>query len=126
MSRYPFESDFPKYDTTEFWPTYSKLLFYGREKSAELNPNIRIFNKYGDSYGYNIDNAYIVDFEHGVEFLLAVVVQSNENGIYNDGIYEYETVTYPFLKNIGQLIYQEELKRTKKIKPDLSKFDFRK
>jgi len=126
MSRYPFESDFPKYDTTEFWPTYSKLLFYGREKSAKLNPNIRIFNKYGDSYGYNIDNAYIVDFEHGVEFLLAVVVQSNENGIYNDGIYEYETVTYPFLKNIGQLIYQEELKRTKKIKPDLSKFDFRK
>ncbi|WP_454881524.1 serine hydrolase [Sphingobacterium detergens] len=126
MSRYPFESDFPKYDTTEFWPTYSKLLFYGREKSAELNPNIRIFNKYGDSYGYNIDNAYIVDFEHGVEFLLAFVVQSNENGIYNDGIYEYETVTYPFLKNIGQLIYQEELKRTKKIKPDLSKFDFRK
>ncbi|RKE52580.1 serine hydrolase [Sphingobacterium detergens] len=126
MSRYPFESDFPKYDTTEFWPTYSKLLFYGREKSAKLNPNIRIFNKYGDSYGYNIDNAYIVDFEHGVEFLLAVVVQSNENGIYNDGIYEYEAVTYPFLKNIGQLIYQEELKRTKKIKPDLSKFDFRK
>lgn len=126
MSRYPFESDFPKYDTTAFWPTYSKLLFYGREKNAKLAPNIRIFNKYGDSYGYNIDNAYIVDFEHGIEFLLAVVVQSNENGIYNDGIYEYETVTYPFLKNIGQLIYQEELKRTKKIKPDLSKFDFRK
>ena len=126
MSRYPFESDFPKYNAIEFWPTYSKLLFYGREKDAKLNPNIRIFNKFGDSYGYNIDNAYIVDFEHGVEFLLAVVVQSNENGIYNDGIYEYETVTYPFLKNIGQLIYQEELKRIKKIEPDLSKFDFRK
>ncbi len=126
MSRYPFESDFPKYDTSEFWPTYSKLLFYGREKNATLNPNIRIFNKYGDSYGYNIDNAYIVDFENGVEFLLAVVVQSNENGIYNDGIYEYETVTYPFLKHLGQLIYHEELKRTKKFIPDLSKFDFRK
>lgn len=126
MSRYPFESDYPKYDTTEFWPTYSKLLFYGRDKEASLNPNIRIFNKYGDSYGYNIDNAYIVDFEKGIEFLLAVVVQSNENGIYNDGIYEYDTVTYPFLKNIGQVIYQEELKRDKKVKPDLSKFDFRK
>ncbi len=126
MSRYPFESDFPKYDTSEFWPTYSKLLFYGREKNATFNPNIRILNKYGDSYGYNIDNAYIVDFENSVEFLLAVVVQSNENGIYNDGIYEYETVTYPFLKHLGQLIYHEELKRTKKFIPDLSKFDFRK
>ena len=126
MSRHPFESDYPKYDTTEFWSTYSKLLFYGREKEASINPNIRIFNKYGDSYGYNIDNAYIVDFEKGIEFLLAVVVQSNENGIYNDGIYEYDTVTYPFLKNIGQVIYQEELKRDKKVKPDLSKFNFRK
>jgi hypothetical protein len=58
--------------------------------------------------------------------MLAVVVQSNENGIYNDGSYEYDTVTYPFLKNIGQVIYQEELKRVKKFKPDLSKFDFRK
>ncbi|MGJ1431990.1 serine hydrolase [Sphingobacterium spiritivorum] len=125
MSRYPFESAYPKYDESEFWPTYSKLLFYGRDKQAVLNPDIRIYNKYGDSYGYNIDNAYIVDFKNGVEFLLAAVVQSNEDGIYNDGIYEYETVTYPFLKNLGQLLYQEELKRPKKVKPDLTKFDFR-
>ncbi len=126
MSRYPHESNYPSYDTVEFWPTYSKLLFYGREKNAVLNPNIRIFNKYGDSYGYNIDNAYIVDFKNGVEFLLTVVVQANANEIYNDGIYEYETVTYPFLKNLGQILYQEELKRVKEVKPDLSKFDFRK
>lgn len=32
MSRYPFESDYPKYDTTEFWPTYSKLLFMAEKK----------------------------------------------------------------------------------------------
>lgn len=126
MSRYPFESDYPNYDTNEFWPAYSKLLFYGRDKNALIDANVRIFNKYGDSYGYNIDNAYIVDFENGVEYLLAVVIQSNENGIYNDGVYEYETVTYPFLKNIGQLIYQEELKRSKKFKSNLAKFDFRK
>ncbi|GAA4794090.1 hypothetical protein GCM10023231_23050 [Olivibacter ginsenosidimutans] len=124
MSRFPQEVDYPKYDSTEFWPTYSKLLFFGREKYPKPDGTIRSFNKYGDSYGFNIDNAYIVDFERGVEFLLTVVVQSNNNDIYNDGLYEYEEVTYPFLKNIGRLIYDHELKRVKRLKPDLTKFDF--
>lgn len=124
MSRSPQEVTYPKYDAEEFWPTYSKFVYFGRDKSISSFENIRSFNKYGDSYGYNIDNAYIVDFEKGVEFLISVVVQSNQNDIYNDGIYEYETVTYPFLKNLGEVLYQEELKRPKRVKPDLKRFSF--
>lgn len=124
MSMYPAESDYPAYDPKEFWPTYSKFIYYGREKNAVIDPNIRIFNKYGDSYGYVIDNAYVVDFKNGVEFLLTAVVQSNEDEIYNDNNYEYETVCYPFLKNLGRVIYEHELKRKKKRLPDLSKFQF--
>jgi hypothetical protein len=124
MSMYPPESDYPKYDPNEFWATHSKFLFFGADKSTVPNAAIRIFNKYGDSYGYVIDNAYIVDFEKGVEFLLTAVVQSNEDGIYNDGKYEYETVCYPFLKNLGQVIYEYELKRKKRYLPDLKKFKF--
>ncbi len=121
MSMYPTESDFPKYNSRNFWPTYSKFLFYGREKDVIPNPNIRIFNKYGDSYGYVIDNSYFVDFEHKVEFLLTAVVQSNEDGIYNDGVYEYQTICYPFLKELGKVIYDHELKRTKRYLPELEK-----
>ena len=128
MSTYPTESDYPKYDVKEFWPTYAKMLYYGRDKNVELNPDIRIFNKYGDSYGYIIDNSYFVDFKNGVEYFLTAVVQSNEDGIFNDNKYEYETVCYPFMKNIGRTIYEFELSRSKKYKPDLSKFkmDYRK
>jgi hypothetical protein len=122
MSKLPTESDFPKYDEKEFWPTYAKMLYYGREKSAVINPNMRIFNKYGDSYGFIIDNAYFVDFEHGIEFFLTAVVQSNEDGIYNDSKYEYETVCYPFMKNLGRSIYEVELNRAKKRSPDLTKY----
>ncbi|RZK69419.1 MAG: hypothetical protein EOO92_22010 [Pedobacter sp.] len=111
MSKLPTESDYPKYDPKEFWPTYAKMLFYGREKNAVIEPNIRIFNKYGDSYGFIIDNAYIVDAKNKVEFFLTAVVQSNEDGIYNDGKYEYETVCYPFMKNLGRSIYEHELQR---------------
>lgn len=122
MSKLPTESDFPKYDSKEFWPTYAKMLFYGREKDATLDPNIRIFNKYGDSYGFIIDNAYIVDFKNKVEFFLTAVVQSNEDGIYNDGKYEYETVCYPFMKNLGRCIYEYELSRKKVHEPNLNQY----
>lgn len=122
MSKLPTESDFPKYNATEFWPTYAKMIFYGRAKNAVIDPNIRIFNKYGDSYGFIIDNAYFVDFKNNIEFFLTAVVQSNEDGIYNDGKYEYETVCYPFMKNIGQSIYEYEINRIKKHLPNLTKF----
>ncbi|QNN44532.1 serine hydrolase [Pedobacter roseus] len=121
MSKYPTESNFPKYDPKEFWPTYAKMLYYGRELVTP-DPNIRIFNKYGDSYGFIIDNSYFVDFKNGVEYFLTAVIQSNEDGIFNDNKYEYDTVCFPFMKNLGQSIYNLELKRTKKHKPDLSKF----
>ncbi|SER20528.1 Beta-lactamase enzyme family protein [Pedobacter rhizosphaerae] len=122
MSMYPTEAKYPKYDEKEFWPTYAKMLYYGREKGIALDKNIRIFNKYGDSYGFIIDNSYFVDFKNGVEYLLTAVVQSNEDGIYNDNKYEYETVCFPFMKNLGQVIYQLELQRIKKFKPNLSSF----
>jgi len=122
MSKLPTESDYPKYNSNEFWATYAKMLYYGREKNAAIDPNIRIFNKYGDSYGFIIDNSYFVDFKNGIEYFLTAVVQSNEDGIYNDDKYEYEAVCYPFMKNLGQSIYEYELSRQKKHKPDLGRF----
>jgi hypothetical protein len=121
MSKYPTESDYPKYNSKEFWPTYANMLYYGRAQVTP-DPNIRIFNKYGDSYGYIIDNSYFVDFKNGIEYFLAAVVQSNEDGIFNDNKYEYDTVCFPFMKNIGKSIYEVELNRKKLHQPDLSKF----
>lgn len=122
MSKLPTESIYPSYNPTEFWPAYAKMLYYGREKDAVIEPNIRIFNKYGDSYGFIIDNAYIIDLKNKVEFFLTAVIQSNEDGIYNDNKYEYETVCYPFMGNIGRIIYQYELERKRDRTPDLSRF----
>lgn len=124
MSTFPTENTKPTYNRPEYFPAYCKFLFYGGDSTAVISPYIRIFNKVGDSYGYDIDNAYIVDFKNKVEFMLSAVVQSNEDGILNDNKYEYATVCLPFLKNLGQVIYQYELKRPKKRLPDLTKFKF--
>jgi len=108
----------------EYFPAYCKWLFYGGDSTAVIEPHIRIFDKIGDSYGYDIDNAYIVEFKNKVEFILTAVVQSNDDGIYNDDKYEYKTVCLPFMKNLGRVIYQYELNRPKKYLPDLKKFKF--
>jgi hypothetical protein len=84
--------------------------------------NIRIFNKIGNAYGFLIDNAYIVDFDNNTEFMLSAVINCNTNGIYNDEEYDYDGLGFPFMKNIGEVIYQYELKRKRVNKPDLSEF----
>ncbi|MEL6562013.1 MAG: hypothetical protein AAFQ94_27750, partial [Bacteroidota bacterium] len=73
------------------------------------------------AYGYLIDNAYIVDFDNGVEFMLSAVIHVNENRIFNDGVYEYDSIGFPFMAQLGQQIYQLELKRNRQVKPDLRK-----
>lgn len=125
MSMYPTESKHPTYSPPEYYPAYCKWLFYGGDSLATIEPHIRIFDKIGDSYGFNIDNAYIVDFKNKVEFMITAVAQSNDAQIYNTNKYEYKTVTLPFMKNLGRLIYQYELKRSRKYLPDLKKFKFR-
>lgn len=121
MSQYPGETIFPSYDTTTYCNAYAKLLLYGSGKEA-IPKNIRIFNKEGDAYGFLTDIAYIVDFENNIEFMLSATIYCNSDGILNDDKYDYETIGLPFLKNLGKLIYDYELKRERVHQPDLSAF----
>ncbi len=120
MSQLPRETAYPKYDTVEYQDAYSKFLMFGDDKI--MPDHIRIFNKIGQAYGYLTDNAYIVDFEHNIEFLLSAVIHVNENETYNDGNYEYEQVAFPFMRNLGQTIHKYEITRKRERGPDLTKF----
>ncbi|MEY2636714.1 MAG: hypothetical protein RLZZ197_1190 [Bacteroidota bacterium] len=126
MSMYPTESKEPIYQ--EEFATFCKFLYYGSEKNAVLNPSIRIFNKVGDAYGFLLDNAYVVDFDKKVEFMVTAVLLCNEDEIFNDEKYDYDSIGFPFYKNLGEVIYEYELKRPKKHLPDLShlRFDYTK
>ena len=123
MSQLPTETASPPYKTdTAMYDTYCKFLLFGGGIEKKMPKNMRVFNKVGDAYGFLIDNAYIVDFENGVEFMLSAAIYCNSDGIFNDDKYDYETVGYPFMSNLGKLIYDLELNRKRKVKPDLSKF----
>ena len=124
LSQLPRETTYPDYasDTTEgYYDSYSKFFLFGDNKD-KLNNNIRVFNKIGQAYGYLTDNAYVVDFENNVEFMLTAVIHVNENQIYNDNQYEYDEIGLPFFTRVGQGVWRYEQQRERKYQPDLSGF----
>jgi len=123
MSMWPLESKYPYYDPSEYWNTYVKFIYYGAGKEP-VNPNIRIFNKPGDAYGFMLDIAYVTDLEKNIEFMVSAVIHCNSDEIFNDDKYDYNTVGYPFMKNLGRVLYDYELTRPKKYPPDLSSLKF--
>lgn len=123
MSMLPHESKNPAYDSARYPDNYAKVLLYGSEKRIP-DSNIRIFNKTGSAYGFLIDVAYIVDFKNRVEFMISTVIHCNSDGIYNDDKYDYDAIGYPFMKHLGEVIYEYELKRERKHPPDLTDIKF--
>ncbi len=121
MSQYPSETVYPKYDTTEYFNSYTKFFFF-RANKGMIPYYIRSFNKAGWTYGFLSDIAYIVDFKNHVEFMLTATIYTNHDGILNDDKYDYEDVGYPFFQEVGNIIYNYELHRKRKHQPDLSRF----
>ena len=126
MSQLPRESTYPNYsaDTTEdYYDSYVKFLIYGdKQEPIPDDDNIRIFNKIGQAYGYLTDNAYVVDFENNVEFMLTAVVYVNENQVFNDGVYEYDKIGMPFMGELGRAVLKYEREREREYAPDLNRF----
>jgi len=122
MSMRPRESRHPEYDPGEYSDGWAKFFMFGDNKEP-MPDHLRIFSKSGLAYGTLTDNAYIVDFENKVEFLLTAMIYVNENGIFNDGVYEYDEIGLPFLANLGRVVYEYELEREREREPDLGRFE---
>jgi len=114
MSIYPRESESPSYDSSYYYDTYCKFLLQGSERKT-LYPNVKIYNKVGDAYGFLLDIAYITDPANNIEFMLSAVISCNTDGIYNDDQYEYDALGFPFMRDLGIAIYQQELQRKGKL-----------
>lgn len=120
LSQYPSETNYPKYDTAQYYDSYVKFFF--RSPRHSMPSHVRVFNKVGWAYGCLTDVSYVADFKNQVEFMLAVTIYVNSDGILNDNKYDYETIGWPFLYKAGQAVYQYELKRKRIYKPNLSRF----
>lgn len=119
MGAYPSEAKYPQFDTTTYFDSYNKFFCYTNQK-VKPPASVRIFNKTGMAYGSLTDVSYFTDRKMGVEFLLTATIYVNKDEILNDDQYEYDEVGFPFFEEIGNLIYQYELNRKKKVKPSFT------
>jgi hypothetical protein len=97
-------------------PSESGLAGYDRNIVADypLSPFLRgiervrargqfqIFQKVGQAYGFLIHNAYIVDKASGKSFFLTAAIYANADGVLNDDLYNYDTVAFPALADVGE------------------------
>lgn len=125
MGIFPWECDYPQYDSVQFSKYPVEYLVFG-DPQTPLDGSIRSFNKTGGAYGTLTDVAYIVDFENNTEFILAATILCNSDGIFNDDRYDYNSVGIPFLGKLGQAVLKYERTRKRKVAPDLSSFKIRK
>ncbi|MGY6521905.1 MAG: serine hydrolase [Mongoliitalea sp.] len=119
MGMLPGESTYPSYELPDYYDSYSKFFKFGTDKSP-MPKHIRILNKTGWAYGHLLDGAYFVDFKEGVEFLVSAVIYVNENETLNDDTYQYETIGLPFFAELGDYLYQRQLKFPKTDKSHLN------
>ncbi|WP_303312320.1 serine hydrolase [Hymenobacter sp. BT730] len=116
----PHRSGFSRYRNRAYFDAYKKYLYYGRQPYQHAQAGLRIYNVVGMSHGYLADVAFFADSTHKSEFMLSAVLYVNQDGILNDGSYEYESIGMPFLKALGHVLYQYEAKRPRTRRPDLS------
>ncbi|WP_165903717.1 serine hydrolase [Hymenobacter gummosus] len=119
LSATPQSSGFRPYAGPEYFAAYKKYLYYGRQRQAQPQPGLRIYNIVGMSHGYLADCAYFFDEKSGIEFMLSAVLYVNADGILNDGQYEYTTMGLPFLAQLGQTVYRLEQHRPRPFRPFL-------
>lgn len=97
------------FDAVEYYDGYCKFFMFGDTKE-NIPSNIKIYNKVGNAYGTMIDCAYIVDEVNKVEFMLSATIIANKNGIFNDNKYEYDSISLPFLAELGRQLYDRNKK----------------
>lgn len=123
LSQYPSETNYPKYDTAKYYDSYVKFFF--RDSTHKIPAHVRVFNKVGWSYGFLTDISYVVDLKNNVEFMLSATLYVNSDDILNDGKYDYDSVGYPFMYQLGQTIYNYELHRKRSYHPKLNTFELK-
>ena len=93
-----------------YYDSYVKFFIYGDSKKP-IPEHIKIYNKVGYAFGTLTETAFIEDSKNNIRFFLSATILVNKNEIFNDDIYEYDTIGIPFLAELGRAFYELEMNR---------------
>jgi len=103
LGEYPRESKNPVYDPAKYPDDYVKFVLPGLARVIPA-AHLRIYSKVGCAYGNSVENTWIEDTRTGRGFALAAVVYTNPDGVMNDDQYAYETLAWPFLAAVAEVV----------------------
>jgi hypothetical protein len=103
MGEYPRESRNPVYSPADHPDSSGKFLLPGLARKIPPE-HLRIYNKFGQAYGFSTENALVTSRSSGKSFFLAATIYTNGDGILNDDQYEYEKVARPFFTALGDAL----------------------
>ena len=92
------------YDESKYPDGFVKFFFLG-DSNERIGSGLKIHNKVGLAYGTLTDLAYIVDTKNDLHYLLGATLLVNENGIFNDNTYEYDSIGFPFLAQFSRRLH---------------------
>lgn len=92
----------PDYLENDFRPSLPGVLRVKNRTREDIDTR----GKAGRAYGFHVENAYYRDKKTGRAFFLAAVLYANKNGVLNDGLYEYDSMTEPFMQDLGEVFAQ--------------------
>lgn len=107
MTRYPRESQSPRYSESDYPDHYAKFLLPGIRRvfpSATAGERIEVTGKIGRAYGFSVENACLTDPKSGRTVFVTATVYTNSDGVLNDDRYDYETVADPFFADLGEWV----------------------
>ncbi|MDR0559985.1 MAG: serine hydrolase [Prevotellaceae bacterium] len=109
LSMFPSEVRYPKHSREQYPDGFKRYIL----KDRIGDPSIKIFGNSGKDFGFLIDNAYVIDKQNGIDFLLTVVIKCNRENIFGENYYEYEKIGEPFIREVSKIIYEYEISSRK-------------
>ena len=99
MSTVPSELNL---DPDEYSDNYVKFFSRRDEKISSKEEKLEIYNKVGTAYGQLTETALIISKNNTI--ILTATMTVNENQLYNDDVYEYDSIGIPFFSSLSKEI----------------------
>lgn len=92
----------PAFEGTDFAEARFRPALQGVVRALP-RARIRAWGKSGLAYGFQVENAYFEDVKTGRALFLAAAIYADADEVVGDGVYDYDSVSRPFLADLGEL-----------------------
>lgn len=98
----PSQTGIQKYLSKPYHEAITCYFFCGQNPALREPDSLEVYNIVGQAYGFLTESAYILNKKDQKAWVLSATIYVNQDGILNDGVYEYAKIGFPFLKELSQ------------------------